>query len=192
MINLFKVNIKNKHDYILFNKDDGKWFSKINQALPIERYMTDDRLTCIDRTLSPFNLKPINSGMGFKEQQRKTSGLANELLYPDKRSYLEAKAKAYKAEQANRKTINDFQHFSSALLERTSEVFKSLTTIQNKSLEQEKEIVTQLKNQNAQIIDPLKAIENKTSDLNLNNDQNARKTMSERLISDPEITSSKN
>ena len=93
------------------------------------------------------DLKPINNGMGFNEQQ----------------SYLEAKAKAYNAEQANRKTINDLQHFSSALLERTSEVFKPLTTIQNKSLEQEKEIVTQLKN--AQIIDPLKAIENKPGDV---------------------------
>ena len=97
MINFLKVNIKDKHDFIMLNKDDGKWFSKIN-----------DRLTCIDRTLSPLNLiiKPINSGMGFKEQQS---------LYPDQQSYLEAKAKAYKAEQANRKTINDLQHFSSAL-----------------------------------------------------------------------------
>ena len=59
------------------------------------------------------NLKPINSGMGLNEQQ----------------SYLEAKATAYKAEQANLKRINDFQHFSSALLERTSDVFKPLTTI---------------------------------------------------------------
>ena len=116
MINFFKVNIKNKHDFIQFNKDDVKWFSK--------------------------NLKPINSGMGIKDKQRKTSSLANEVLYPDQRSYLEVKGKAYKAKQANRKTINDLQHFSAALLERTSEVFKPLTTIQNKSLEQEKEIVT--------------------------------------------------
>ena len=123
MINFLKVNIKDKHDFIMFNKDNGKWFTK--------------------------KLEHINSGMGFNEQQ----------------SYLEAKAKAYKAEQANRKTINDLQHFRSALLERTSEVFKLLTTIQNKSLEQEKEIVTQLKN--VQIIDPLKAIENKPGDLNL-------------------------
>ena len=74
--------------------------------------------------------------MGLNEQQRLSFHL------PDQQSYLEAKARAYKAEQANRKTINDLQHFSSALLERTSEVFKPLTTIQNKSLEQEKEIVT--------------------------------------------------
>ena len=47
----------------------------------------------------------------------------------EQQSYLEAKAKAYKAEQANLKRINDFQHFSSALLERTSDVFKPLTTI---------------------------------------------------------------
>ena len=88
-----------------------------------------------------MNLKLINSKMGLNEQQ----------------SYLEAKAKAYKAEQANHKTINDLQHFSSALLERTSEVFKLLTTIQNKSLQQI--IVTQLKDQIAWIINPLKAIE---------------------------------
>ena len=95
MINFFKGNIKDKHDFIMFNKNDGKWFSQIN-----------DRLTSL-------NLKFINSGMEFKEQQ----------------SYSEAKAKAYKAEQANRKTINYLQHFSSALLERTSEVFKPLTSI---------------------------------------------------------------
>ena len=35
-----KVIIKDKHDFIMFNKNDGKWFSK--------------------------NLKPINSGMRFK------------------------------------------------------------------------------------------------------------------------------
>ena len=127
MIYFFKVNIKDKHDFIMLNKDDGKWFSKIN-----------DKLTWIDRTLSSLNLKPVNSRMGFKEQQKKTSGLANEVLYSDQQSYLEAKAKAYKAEQAYRKTINYLQHFSSALLGRKSKVFKPLTTIQNKSLEQKK------------------------------------------------------
>ena len=102
----------------MFNKDDGKWISK--------------------------NLKPINSGMGLNEQHRLSQDFQSKRLVrlPDQQSYLEAKANAYKAEQANRKTINDLQHFSSALLERTSEVFKPLTTIQNKSLEQEKEIVT--------------------------------------------------
>ena len=132
MINFFKVNIKDKHDFIMLNKDEGKWFSK--------------------------NLEHINSEMGLKEQQRKTSGLANEVLYMDQRSYLEAKETAYKAEQANCKTINDLQHFSSALLERTSKVFKPLTTIHNKSLVQENKIVAQLRNQNAQIIDPLKLL----------------------------------
>ena len=39
----------------MLNQDDGKWFSKIN-----------DRHTYIDRTMSFVNLKPINSGMGFK------------------------------------------------------------------------------------------------------------------------------
>ena len=53
----------------------------------------------------------------------------------EQQSYLEVNAKAYKAKQANRKTINNLKHFSSTLLERTSEVFKPLTTIQNKSLE---------------------------------------------------------
>ena len=47
--------------------------------------------------------------MGFKE------------LYPDKQSYAEAKAKAYKAEQENRKIINDKEQFTSALYESTSE-----------------------------------------------------------------------
>ena len=122
--------------------------------------------------------------MGFKEQQS---------VYPDQRFYLEAKAKAYKAEQANRKTINELQHFSLALLEFTREVCKPLTTIQNKSLKQEKKIVIHLQNQSAQIIDPLKAIENNLKGLNLNkNDQHEQRTMSERSIKDPEITLSEN
>ena len=124
MITFLKIIIINKHDFIMFNKDDCKWFSN--------------------------NLKPINSGMGLNEQQ----------------SYLEAKTKAYKVEMAKRITINDLQHFSSALLQRISEIFKPLTTIKNKSLQQEKEIVTQLKNDHRtmskrSIIDPLKAIANK-------------------------------
>ena len=71
MINFLKVNIKDKHDFIMLKKDDGKWFSKINKAGPlvrnersdlsVVRSMTDDRFTCINRTLSPLNLKPINS-----------------------------------------------------------------------------------------------------------------------------------
>ena len=61
----------------MLNKDDAGWFSKINY-----------KLTCIDRTLSPLYLKPINSGMGFKEQLS---------YYPDQQSYLESKAKAFKA-----------------------------------------------------------------------------------------------
>ena len=32
-------------------------------------------------------------------------------LYPDEQSYGEAKAKAFKAEQENRKIINDREHF---------------------------------------------------------------------------------
>ena len=58
--------------------------------------------------------------MGLKVQERKTFGLANEILYTDQRFYLEAKAKSYKAEQVNRKTIKNLPHFRSALLERTS------------------------------------------------------------------------
>ena len=60
--------------------------------------------------------------MGFKE------------LYKDEASYAEAKAKAYYAEQENLKIINDREHFTSALYESTSEVFKPLTNNQDKSL----------------------------------------------------------
>ena len=28
IINFFKININNKHDFIMFNKDDGKWCSR--------------------------------------------------------------------------------------------------------------------------------------------------------------------
>ena len=45
--------------------------------------------------------------------------------------------KAWKAEQENRKIINDIEHFHSSLLESTSEVFKPLTTNQDKSLKEE-------------------------------------------------------
>ena len=59
------MNIKDKHDFILFNKDESKWYNK--------------------------KLQVINYGMGFKER------------YPDKQRYAAAQAKAFKAEQENRK-----------------------------------------------------------------------------------------
>ena len=65
-------------------------------------------------------------------------------LYPNEKSYTEAKAKAYKKKQENRKIINDREHFHAALLESTSEVFKPLTKKQDDSLKEEKEIVKQL------------------------------------------------
>ena len=75
--------------------------------------------------------------------------------------YLEANAKAYKAEQANRKTINDLRHFSSALLERTSEVFKPITTNQDKNQQFLSKSLEQERDQNTKIINSLKAHENK-------------------------------
>ena len=41
-------------------------------------------------------------------------------LYKDEASNADTKAKAYKAEQENRKIINDKEHFTSALYESTS------------------------------------------------------------------------
>ena len=38
--NFVNMNIKDKHDFMLYNKDEGKWYSR--------------------------NLEPINSGMNFK------------------------------------------------------------------------------------------------------------------------------
>ena len=102
----------------MLNKDDSKWFSKI-----------------INR-LTSFNLKLINSRMGFKQKQRLSLLLPDPRYYPDQQSYIESKTKAYKGENVNSKTINDIQHFSAALLKRTSEIFKPLTTIRNKSLKQ--------------------------------------------------------
>ena len=72
MTNFVHANIKDKHDFVLYNKDEGKVYDR--------------------------NLKLINSGMGYK-------------LYPNEKSYTEAKAKAYKEEQENRKIINDREHF---------------------------------------------------------------------------------
>ena len=85
-----------------------------------------------DRTLRLINLQVINKGMGFKE------------LYKDEESYAAAQAKAFKAEQENRKMINDREHFRSALLESTSKVFIPLTTNQDKSLQQEQKIVKEI------------------------------------------------
>ena len=48
-------------------------------------------------------------------------------LYEDEESYAEAKMKAWKAEQENRKFINYRKHFNTALYETTSDVFKQLT-----------------------------------------------------------------
>ena len=111
MKNFFHANIKDKHDFVLYNKEDGKWY---------------------ERTLSPITLQPINSGMGFKK------------LYKDEASYAEAKAIAFKAEQENRNIINYREHFTSALYESTSEVFKPLTNNQDKSLKEEQNIVNEI------------------------------------------------
>ena len=100
------MNIKEKHDFILYNKDEGKWYDK--------------------------KLQVINQEMGFKE------------LYPDEQSYAEAKARAWKAEQENRKIINDREHLHSAVLESTSEVFKPVTLNQDKSLKEEEKIVKEM------------------------------------------------
>ena len=105
------MNIKDKHDFILYNKDEGKWY---------------------DTTLRLINLQVINKGMGFKEQ------------FNDQESYAAAQAKAYKAEQENRKIINDREHFNSTLLESASEVFIPLTTNQDKSLKEEQKIVKEI------------------------------------------------
>ena len=111
MKNRFHTNIKDKHNFVLYNKEKGKWYN---------------------RTLSLINLQPLNSKMGFRQ------------LYPDEQSYAEAKAKAYKAKQENRKNINHREHFSSALYESTSEVFKPLTNNQDKSLKDEQNIVKEI------------------------------------------------
>ena len=119
MKNFVNENIKNKHDFVLNNKEECKWY---------------------DKTLSPITLgglnspivQPINSGMGFKE------------LYKDEQGYAEAKARSVKAEHKNRKIINDQEHFTSALYESTSEVFKPLTNNQDKSLKEEQNIVKEI------------------------------------------------
>ena len=53
MINLFNTNIKNKHDFIMLNKDNCKWFTK--KYLWSGERDVNGKLTFI----------PINSGMGI-------------------------------------------------------------------------------------------------------------------------------
>ena len=53
------------------------------------------------------------------------------------------------------------RQFSSAFLERTSEVFKAITTNQNMNQELLTKSLEQERNQNTKIINSLKAIENK-------------------------------
>ena len=78
------------------------------------------------------NLELINTRMGFKE------------LYSDKQSYAEAKAKSYKAKQENHKIINDREHLTSTLDERTSKVFKPLRNNQDQSLKEEQNKVKEI------------------------------------------------
>ena len=134
MINLFNTNIKDKHDFILLNKDNGKRVNKtlteISLSSPNQRSFNLPIICIHTGLISP----PINSGMGIPSQQHNPDLMVLKTDIPtDQRSYLDAKAKAYKAEQANQKSINDLRHFSSALLERTSEVFKPITTNQDKN-----------------------------------------------------------
>ena len=102
----------------MYNKDEGKWYDKTLSPITLDK-------------LNIPNLKSINSGMGYK-------------LYHNEESYIEAKAKAYKEEQENRKIINDRDHFHAALLKSTSEVFKPLTKNQDKSLQEEQIIVKKI------------------------------------------------
>ena len=132
MKNFFHINVKDKHDFVSYNKEEGKWY---------------------DTTLSPITLKPINSGIKFRQ------------LYPDEQSYAEAKATAYKADQENRKIINDREHFTSAVYESTSKVFKPLTNNQYKLLIEEQNIVKEIsdlsKSLKAMKEEPKKIKENK-------------------------------
>ena len=138
----FKMIIKTKHDFILYNKDEGKWYDKtlslitlnINGLMSCEqedRILSDESDIKDLSLLNSLNLKSINSGMGYK-------------LYPNEKSYTAAKANAYKEEQENRKIINDREHFHAALLKSTSEVFKPITKNQDKSFEQEQNIVKEI------------------------------------------------
>ena len=70
------MNIKTKHDFVLFNKDEGKWYDKTLSPITLDKGIKDLSL------LNSLNLKSINSGMGYK-------------LYPYEESYTAAKAKAY-------------------------------------------------------------------------------------------------
>ena len=78
------MNIKAKHDFILYNKDEGKWYDKTLSPITFDKggLKSCERSDLKDLSLlnSP-NLKSINSGMGYK-------------LYPNEESYTEAKAKA--------------------------------------------------------------------------------------------------
>ena len=76
------------------------------------------------------NLQVINKGILLKE------------LYPDQKSYAEANARAYIAEQENRKIINDREHFTSAFYESTSDVFELLTKQQYESLKKYRILLT--------------------------------------------------
>ena len=126
---LFKQTVKAIKDFIY--KEIGDQFendieqtnffhANINDTHDFVLYIIEEG-KWYDKTLSLITLQPINSGMEINE------------LYTDEHSYAEAKARAYKAEQENRKIINDREHFTSALYKSTSEVFKPLTNNQNKS-----------------------------------------------------------
>ena len=58
MKTLFYANIKEKHDYILYNKEEIKLY---------------------DKTLNPINLKVINSGMGFKSLYKNEASYAEKI-----------------------------------------------------------------------------------------------------------------
>ena len=104
--NFYKINIKDKHDFLLYNQDEGKWYDK--------------------------SLQHIHKGIKFLE------------LYEDEGSYAEAKIKAFKANQENRKIINYREHLNAALYESTSVIFEPLTK-KNYLLKYKKEIVKQLR-----------------------------------------------
>ena len=71
----------------MFSKNKGKWSHRTLSPITLGG-------------LNNFNLELINNKMGFKD------------LYKDEASYAKAKAKAFKAEQKNRKIINNKEQFT--------------------------------------------------------------------------------
>ena len=136
MSTFFKNQIKNKHDFIIYNKDSNNW---LDYRLELIEAKNDQRF---DINIMS-NLKIINSNQMASVRSSSHTQLqqAQNLL------------KAYNAEQNTLQNMNDRKLFESSLYEQTKSIFKPITESTDRTTSSIKDLGIEKVNKNLNKID---------------------------------------